>query len=67
MPKILINDIGYITGNNRTPIISKVKYWQKNNCEITIFCTNEAKASYEKNLSQTILAASSNDFLILDH
>lgn len=51
MQKILINDIGYILGNNRTPIISKIKYWQKDNCKITIFCTKEARINYEKHLS----------------
>lgn len=51
MHKILINDIGYIQGNSRIPVISKIKYWQKNNCKITIFCTKEAKLNYKKHLS----------------
>ena len=48
MREILINDIGYVSGNSRTPIISKIKYWQKSDCKITIFCTKEAESNYEK-------------------
>lgn len=51
MQKIIINDISHITGNSRMPIISKIKYWQKNDYELTIICPDEAKKIYEKHLS----------------
>ncbi|MBU0534994.1 glycosyltransferase [Patescibacteria group bacterium] len=50
MKKILINDLSFIVGNNRVPVISKIRYWQKNGCDIHMLCTKDAKQAYEKNL-----------------
>jgi len=50
MLKILICDPNYTEGVNRVSTILKIKYWQKQGEKITIFCTNEAKRFYQKNL-----------------
>jgi glycosyltransferase involved in cell wall biosynthesis len=68
--KILIFDISFLTGNNRTPIISKIKYWQKRGLQIDIFCTGEAKDHYTekvKNVNYLVLpwAKSSSNRLFL--
>ena len=52
MQKILINDLGYVTGSNRAPTISKIRFWQKSDYRITILCTEKAKSIYEKHLSR---------------
>ena len=49
--RILVFDISYLTGNNRTPIISKIIAWQKNELKVDIFCTKEAKEQYSKKLT----------------
>lgn len=48
--KLLVFDIGFLIGNNRTPIISKITYWQGKGLNVDIFCTHEAKEIYAENL-----------------
>lgn len=52
--KILIFDTNYVKGLSRMIPLLKMENWQKNNCEITVFCTQEGKKFYEhqmKNIS----------------
>ncbi len=68
--KILIFDISYLTGNNRTPVISKVLIWQKKGIKVDIFCTKEAKVEYSqklKNINYILLpfASSSSNRIVL--
>lgn len=70
MKKILVFDISYLTGNNRTPIISKIKYWQKKGLIVDVFCTKEAMGHYKKkiknvNYLQLPFAKSSSNRLVL--
>jgi len=63
MQKILINDIGFLHGNNRIPIILKIKYWQKKGIGVAILTTEEAEEFYEKELQDIdyiIIPLSSN-------
>lgn len=53
MNKILVFDISFLTGNNRTPIIEKIRYWQSKKTQVTIFCTSEAKKNYKKLIKGT--------------
>lgn len=51
MPQVLVNDIGFMHDCNRTPIINKIKYWQRSGWEVAILCTREAEESYRLSLS----------------
>ncbi|MFA6981854.1 MAG: glycosyltransferase [Patescibacteria group bacterium] len=48
MSKILINDIGFIHGNNRVPILERIHYWQENGHAVSILCPPNAKSFYEQ-------------------
>jgi len=48
--KLLIFDISFLTGNNRTPVISKIINGQKTGIEVDIFCTREAQIEYSRRL-----------------
>ena len=46
MKRILVLDIGFRPGHNKTPIVSKIKAWRKAGCAITLLCTSEGQAFY---------------------
>ena len=50
MLKILIYDTNFVPGISRIIPIIKIKYWQKHNCQITIFGTKEAEKFYRTQL-----------------
>lgn len=45
--KILIYDTNFAKHITRDILIMKLKYWQKNNCDITILCTKEGEKYYK--------------------
>src|SRR3989344_4343394 len=48
--KILVYDTNFAKYITRDILIMKIKYWQKNNCDITILCTKEGEKYYETEL-----------------
>ncbi len=46
MKRILVLDIGFRPGHNKTPVVSKIRAWRKAGCEITLLCTSEGQAFY---------------------
>lgn len=50
MQETLINDVSFIDGSNRVPIISKIKCWQKNGAKITIMTTASGAKVYQSQL-----------------
>lgn len=44
--KILVYDTNFSPYITRDILVMKISYWLKNNCEVTIFCTNEGKKYY---------------------
>lgn len=63
MKRILINDLGFLKGNNKVPIISKVKYWQAQGYSIAFLCTKDAMEHYSiflKNIQYFTISKASN-------
>jgi len=51
MKKILVIDTGFLLGNNRTPVISKIKRWQTKSFKVSILTTKESERNYRKFLN----------------
>jgi len=51
MKKILVIDTGFLIGNNRTPVISKIKHWQSKSAKVSVLTTKEAEINYRKFLN----------------
>lgn len=50
MLKILVYDTNFVPGISRVIPVIKIKYWQKHDCQITIFGTKDAEFFYKSKL-----------------
>ncbi len=57
--KLLVYDTNFTKYITRDILIMKIKYWQKNNCDITVLCTKEGE-KYYKTLLRNITFISLN-------
>jgi len=60
MLKILVYDTNFVKGISRVIPITKIRYWQKHNCKISIFCTKEGEDFYKLELKDI-------DFITVDY
>lgn len=50
MFKILICDINYVPGLSRAVYLTRMRYWRKRNCQITVFSTKEGERFYRRQI-----------------